>query len=220
MLASWYNNGIAQFAYVVVWAFLMVRLAPYWLRFLNRIEGEEVDTAYQLPTLSDHQIRRKIQDTGRMLREAGALQGETFLTDDGGEQQQQQQKEVQEMRKFRVYVRPFTGAVTVFDYDTDVSATPTEWEALYASSLLDGDDDGWNVSVMRYAGGIHGFQIIDSKDGTWSLWLSQVLSWNDICLVADTIQSAFAEYENARQYLTWADEVMWKFTTDIMLEVK
>lgn len=217
MLASWYNNGIAQFAYVVAWAFLMVRLAPYWLRFLNRIEGEEVDTAYQLPTLSDHQIRRKIQDTGRMLREAGALQGETFLTDDGEEQQQQKGKA---MRKFRVYVRPFTGSVTVFDYDTDVSASPTEWEALYASSLLDGDDDNWNVAVMRYAGGIHGFQIIDARNDTWSMWLSQVLSWDDICVVADTFAFAMEDYENARQYLTWADEVMWKFTTDIMLEVK
>lgn len=169
--------------------------------------------------MTDHEIRKAIQDTGRMFREAGALQGETFLTDDG-EEEQQQQKEVQEMRKFRVHIRPFTGAVTVFDYDTDVSASPTEWEALYASSLLDGDDDDWNVAVMRYGGGIHGFQIIDSKDDSWSLWLSQVLSDNDINVVADTIRLAMADYENVRQYMNGADAVMWKFTTDIMLEVK
>lgn len=196
-------------AHVLVWAY-----PHFW-----RIVGDPVDTPYQVAEMTDHEIRKAIQDTGRMFREAGALQGETFLTDDG-EEEQQQQKEVQEMRKFRVHIRPFTGAVTVFDYDTDVSASPTEWEALYASSLLDGDDDDWNVAVMRYGGGIHGFQIIDARNDTWSMWLSQVLSWDDIMVVADTFAFAMEDYENVRQYLNGADAVMWKFTTDIMLEVK
>lgn len=218
MLASWYNNGIAQFVYVVVWAFVMVRLTPYWLRFLDRIEGEEVDTPSQLPTLSDHQIRKAIQDTGRMLREAGALQGETFLTDDGEEQQQQKGKA---MRKFRVHVRPFTGSVTVFDYDTDVSASQREWEALSSSSLLDGNEDEWNVAVMRYANRLHGFQIISVHELSWPLWLSQVLSNADIAVVREAINCAFAEWGNAvDDGLSEVERITYKYTTDVMLGVE
>jgi len=220
MVASWYNNGLAQFVYVVVWAFVVMRLTPYYLRLVDRIEGAEVDTPSQLPALSDHEIRKAIQDTGRMLREAGALQGETFLTDDGEEQQQQQQKEVAEMRRFRVHIRPFTGSVTVFDYEQDVGASPKEWETLFGSQLLDGDDDSWNVAVFRYGGGIHGFQIITVKEPTWPLWLSEVLSDKDLAVVADTIKSAMGEYENVLQYLNGTDKITWKHTCDISLEVK
>lgn len=217
MVAAWYNNGPAQFAYVVVWAMMMVRIVPYWLRFLDRIEGAEVDTPSQLPALTDHEIRKAIQDTGRMLREAGALQGETFLTDDGEEQQQEREKE---MRQFRVHIRPFTGSVTVFDYQQDVGASPEEWEALFQSSLLDGDEDSWNVAVFRYGGAIHGFQIITVKDTSWPLWLAEVLSDNDLAVVADTIKSAMGEYENVLQYLNGTDKITWKHTCDIALEVK
>lgn len=195
-------------AHVLVWAY-----PHFW-----RIVGDPVDTPYQVAEMTDHEIRKAIQDTGRMFREAGALQGETFLTDDGEEEQQQ--KEVQEMRKFRVHIRPFTQSVTVFDYDTDVSATPEEWEVMYSVSLLDGDEDNWNVTVWRYGGGIHGFQILQANDDSWPLWLSQVLSDRDIAVVADTIALAMEDYINVRPYMNGADHVMWKFTTDIELEVK